>query len=58
MVDLREIEVNPADTVKWTKFLARKDILWGRMLPEDQVAGAQDHERVRGVLRAVRPPGW
>jgi hypothetical protein len=44
MGDLREIEVNPADTVKWTEFLARKDILWDR-----HDAGAPEYRYPQGM---------
>ena len=52
--NLAEIEAHPGDRGLQSEFLARKEALWGRMLPEDQTMVDEEHARVRAAIRPVK----
>jgi hypothetical protein len=51
MGNLRQIEANPGGKSLQAEFLARRDILWGRMTTADQQVVYQEHGRVRDAIK-------
>lgn len=49
--NLKGIEANPTAKALQAEFLARRDALWERLTPADRVVVAQEHDRVRQLVK-------